>query len=205
MPPLIALYQPFQFGGTRIEASAFYLKIYKSRKNIAANGNISYGLRNRDVNGSFGLQRMYNPFNRGFYQVELKRNFEYIFEGDAWINMIKRNNFYLNNGIGIGHGLELANGLFFYSNFDIALRRSVSGYKTNSKIDSLFGDIMDDNQAVAFEPYKAAYGKLTLKYTPGQRYIREPKEKIILGSAWPTFYATWRKGIPDIMKSKVDF
>ena len=148
---------------------------------------------------------MYNPFNRGFYQIELKREFAYIFEGDAWINMIKRNNFYLNNAIGIGHGLELANGLFLYSNFDLALRRSLSGYKTGSKIDSLFGDLLDDNQAVAFEPYNATYGKLRLQYTPGQRYIREPKEKIILGSAWPTFYASWRKGIPGIMKSKVDF
>lgn len=205
LPAITSLYDPFQFGGTRISASVFYLKTYKSKKNIDANASISYGFRNRDVNGSAGLNRMYNPFNRGFYQVEIEREFEYIFEGDAWINMLKRNNFYLNNSIGLGHGLELSNGLFLYSNFDLALRRSVAGYKTNDKVDSLFGDILDDNRAVAFEPYNATYGKLTLKYTPGQRYIREPKEKIILGSAWPTFYVTWRKGIPGLVKSKVNF
>jgi len=205
LPSLLSLYEPIEFGGTRIDVDVFYLKTYKSKKNIAANANISYGFRNHDINGSIGINRMYNPFNRGFYQIELKREFAYIFEGDAWINMIKRNNFYLNNAIGIGHGLELANGLFLYSNIDLALRRSLSGYKTGSKIDSLFGDLLDDNQAVAFEPYNATYGKLKLQYTPGQRYIREPKEKIILGSAWPTFYASWRKGIPGIMKSKVDF
>jgi len=44
-----------------------------------------------------------------------------------------------------------------------------------------------------------------LQYTPHQRYIREPKEKIILGSKWPTFYVQWRKGIPGVLKSKVDF
>jgi hypothetical protein len=44
-----------------------------------------------------------------------------------------------------------------------------------------------------------------LQYTPKQRYLREPKEKVILGSKWPTFYATLRKGIPNVLQSKVDF
>jgi hypothetical protein len=44
-----------------------------------------------------------------------------------------------------------------------------------------------------------------LSYTPFQRYIREPKEKIILGSAWPTAYVSLRKGLPGIINSKVDF
>jgi hypothetical protein len=69
----------------------------------------------------------------------------------------------------------------------------------------LFGDVLKNNQAVAFESYNAAYGKIKLAYTPRQRYIREPREKIILGSAWPTFYASWRKGIPGPLNSKVDF
>ena len=47
--------------------------------------------------------------------------------------------------------------------------------------------------------------KLRLQYTPLQRYIREPREKIILGSKWPTFYVSWRKGIPGVLESEVDF
>jgi hypothetical protein len=35
--------------------------------------------------------------------------------------------------------------------------------------------------------------------------MREPKEKIILGSAWPTFYTLWRTGIPRVLNSKVEF
>jgi hypothetical protein len=205
LPPLTSLYEPFQFGGARLNANAAYLKTYKSRKNIFIAADLSYGFRNKDVNGSIRLERMYNPFNRGFYHIKLSRDFEYIYEGDAWINMIKRNNYYLDNSLSFGHGLEIANGLFFYTDLDISLRRSLSNYKTNSKVDSLFGDVLEDNQAVAFDPYNALYGKVRLQYTPGQRYIREPKEKIILGSKWPTFYVSWRKGIPGIMNSEVDF
>jgi hypothetical protein len=95
--------------------------------------------------------------------------------------------------------------LFLFSDVEMAFRRSVSGYKTNSQVDSLLGDVLENNQAISFEPYNAFYGKIRLQYTPGQRFIREPKEKIILGSKWPTFYGSIRKGIPGIMESKVDF
>ncbi len=205
IPPLPAIYNPVQFGGARLQASFIYDKTYTSRKNINLYTDLSYGLRNKDINGSIRFNKLYNPFNRGSYEVRLQKDFEFIFEGDAWINMLKRSNVYLNKGLGFGHNLEIANGLFFYTDVDIAFRRSVSNYKTNHRVDSLFGDILDNNQAVAFSSYNALYGKVRLEYTPRQRYIREPKEKIILGSSWPTIYALWRKGIPGPFDSKVNF
>jgi len=205
LPPLLGMYDPFEFGGARLSVPLFYNKTYKSRKNIFVYSDLSYGFRNHDINGEIRMNRLYNPFNRGFYSIHLGKDFEYIFEGDAWINMLKRSNIYLNKTIGFGHGLELLNGLFFYSDIDMAFRRSVSDYKTNDKVDSLFGDILENNHAIAFPAYNAFYGSFRLEYTPRQRYIREPKEKIILGSAWPTFYTSWRKGIPGIFNSKVNF
>ncbi len=205
LPPLVTFYQPFQFGGARLQPFFTYAKTYESRKNINIFSNVSYGLRNKDINGSIRLSRLYNPFHRGYYHITLEKNFEYIFSGDAWINMIKRNNIYLHQAVGFGHSIEIVNGLYLFSNVDIAFRSSVSDYKTNDKVDSLFGNVLDNNQAISFPSYNAVYGKLRLEYTPGQRYIREPKEKIILGSAWPTFYVQWRKGIPGILKSKIDF
>jgi len=205
LPPLIALYEPFQFGGGRIHPKLYYYKKYASRKDIKLIADVSYGIRNRDVNGSVYLKRMYNPFSRGFYVVDINRDFDRIYKGDAWINQIKRSSYFLNNYAALGHGLEVANGLNIYTEVDYALRRSVAGYKVNPLTDSLFGDFLDNNQPIAFEPYNAAYSKITLSFTPKQRYIREPKEKIILGSKWPTFYATWRKGLPDILGSDADF
>ena len=205
LPALYTLYQPFSFGGTRLQAFAGYAKTFASKKNIYINGDLSYGFNNKDLNGSLRINRLYNPFNRGYYYVSLEKSFEAIFNSDAWINMIKRSNVYLHQAVGLGHSIELTNGLYLFSNVDLALRRSVSGYKTNAKIDSLFSDVLDNNQAVAFPSYNAFYGKLRLEYTPGQKYIREPKEKVIVGSVWPTFYVQWRKGIPGIIKSKIDF
>lgn len=205
LPPLISLYSPFAFGGGRINASIGYGKFYPNRKNVFVNASLSYGLRNKDINGSLELNRMYNPFNRGYYTISAKREFQFIYEGDAYINMIKRSNIYLNNQLGVGHGLEIFNGLFLRNELGIALRRSVSNYKTGNLVDSLLGDILNNNEPVPFQPYNALYGKVRLEYTPFQKYRREPLEKVILGSKWPTIYIEWRKGIKNVLASEVDF
>ncbi len=204
-PPITSVWNPFDFGGSRFQLQGSLFKTYKSKKNISVFASASYGFRNHDVNGTFSMNRMYNPFNRGFYSISVERDFTQIFEGDAWINQLKRSNYYLNQGINLGHGVELFNGFFVFTNLDFAFRKSVAGYKTNPLVDSLFGDILDDNQAIAFNSYNALYGGLKLQYTPGQQYIREPSQKIILGSKWPTFYTSWRKGIAGPFNSKVDF
>ncbi len=176
-PPLITLYQPFQFGGTRIQPFFNYSKTYESRKNIFVAADVSYGFRNKDINGSLRMSRLYNPFNRGYYHISVEKNFEAIFSGDAWINMIKRSNVYLHQAVGLGHSIELANGLYLFSNVDVAFRKSVSDYKTNDKIDSLFSDVLDNNQAIAFPSYNAVYGKLRLEYTPGSTVYKRAERK----------------------------
>jgi hypothetical protein len=167
--------------------------------------NVSYGVRNNDFNGSLRLNRLYNPFTRSSYAFSVSRNFHFIYSGDAWINMLKRSNYYLNNQLTGEHTTELVNGFFVRTGLNFALRRSVAHYKTNSKVDSVLGTVLLNNQPVFFEPYNALYGRIKLSYTPNQKYIREPREKIIIGSDWPTFSVSWRKGIPGILNSKVDF
>ncbi len=202
--PLISYYQPIQFGGTRINPGVSFSKTYPSKKNIYVAAFLSYGLRNHDLNGNIRFTRMYNPFSHGYYGIELGRNFQYFYAGDAWINLLKRSSLYLNNSIDLKHGLEIVNGLFLNTTFSIALRRSIAGYK-QALIDTLFNSIAGDNQAVYFQPYNATYGLIDLSYTPHQKYIREPKEKIILGSAWPTFSVIWKKGLNGLFNSQVNF
>jgi len=205
LPPITTVFQPIQFGGSRIRLEAAYKKTFPSRKDISVTGETSYGFRNGDINGRVDIKRKYNPFNRGYLNLSFGRDFAYIFEGDAWVNMLKRSNIYLNNFFEVGHEVEILNGLYLSNSFEIALRRSVASYITNPKADSLFGGLLANDQAVEFEPYNAFYSGIKLYFTPKQPYIREPKEKIYLQGKWPTFYVKWKKGIPNIFKSKIDF
>jgi hypothetical protein len=205
LPPLTTVIQPFTFGGTRVNVSVAYRKTYPSRKNIEFDFTTSYGFRNKDVNGRVGFKTKYNPYNFGKFNASIGRDFQFIYPGDAWINVLKRSNVYLNNSIEVGHELELLHGLHMINDFEIALRRSVSNYKINENVDDILGGILTDNRPIPFDPYNALYGQVKLFYTPKVKYIREPKEKILLYTKWPTFFVTWRKGIKGVFGSEVDF
>jgi hypothetical protein len=204
-PTIPDFYQPVQFGGARIATHFYMSKRYKNKKFITLNTEMSYGLRNKDMNGFVGFSKLYNPFSRGTYFVSVGRNFGQIFEGDAWINQLKRSNVYLKEGIELSHSVELANGLVLRNRLELTGRKSVAGYKTNDKVDSVLGNTLTNNHAIYFPSYNAFYNTIGLDFTPRQKYIREPKEKVILGSSWPTFSITWRKGVKGFLNSDIDF
>ncbi|MBC7875465.1 MAG: carboxypeptidase-like regulatory domain-containing protein, partial [Ferruginibacter sp.] len=203
VPPITSLIQPVAFGGTRLKLAGAYRKTFSSRKKLDLEADISYGFRNHDVNGTVGLQHLYNPFNKGEVTIRGGRNFEFIYPGDAWVNVLKRSNIYLNNSVEISHGVDIINGIRVLNKFEVAFRRSVADYKVGNNADSIFG--ISNEPPVDFEPYNATYNEIKLYFTPKLKYIREPKEKIYLGSKWPTFYVSWRKGLPKLLGSKIDF
>ncbi len=203
LPPITALVQPISFGGTRLRLAGAYRKTYIDRTNLSIDADLSYGFRNQDVNGSLSFQRKYDPFRKGQFGIKAGRNFEFIYAGDAWVNVLKRSNIYLNSGLEMNHEIELFNGLTLMNQVELAWRRSVADYKVSNNADSIFG--IPNEPALDFQPYNAVYNEVKLYYTPKLRYIREPREKIYLGSKYPTFYVHWRKGVPGLMKSAIDF
>ncbi len=203
LPPITTLIQPIYFGGFRMRVAGAYRKTFANRTDLKLQTDLSYGFRNHDVNGGVELERLYNPFSRGKFRIKAGRNFEFIYPGDAWINILKRSNIYLNNSFAASHDIQIVNGLWFSEKVEVAFRRSVADYKVSNNTDSIFG--IPNEPAVAFEAYNATYNEFKVYYTPAQKYIREPHEKIILGSKWPTFYTVWRKGVPKLFKSKIDF
>lgn len=203
--PLMSLYKPVAFGGGRFAAYTYFTKTFSSRRQVKINTEASYGIRNHDVNGLVEFTHRYAPLHAGYYSLTAGRDFASIYEGDAWINMVRRDNIYLNNFVGAGFGRELINGLEVNAEGQLALRRSVADYQTGRLVDSLFGDKLENNYAVDFDPYNALYGKIKLQYTPVQRYHREPKEKIILGSKWPSVYVQWEKAVSGLLGCDVEF
>jgi Family of unknown function (DUF5686)/CarboxypepD_reg-like domain len=211
---LANLYEPLQPGGVRLGYVFSVNKIYKNKKDISVFTNFNYGLRNKDLNGNVRLSRMYNPFNRGYYYTDIGRSFDQLFEGDIAINSFQKRNLYRKYHITIGHGIELANGLFLNNELEIAYRQSLVGMKfadyskyikDSVALKNYQDNLLKFNVPIDFKAHGALYNNITLSYTPFQKYIREPLEKVILGSNWPTFNVKWRKGIPNILGSKVDY
>lgn len=200
--PLISMYRPLLPGGSRIAQSVGYYKIFKNKTSVNLSVEASYGFLNKDLMGSINFTHIYNPFSQGYYNINAGRSFDIIFSGDAWVNLFRRSNFYIKNNFEIEHGLELFNGFILRTKMEFAYRESIGDLKLSRKYDSL---TKFNNEPVLFDPYNTLYANIRVEYTPFQMYIREPRQKIILGSNYPTIYAKWRKGLPDILKSEVNF
>ncbi len=205
LPPLLNVIKPFEIGGLRVAVDGSYTKIYPSKKKVEIEADVSFGFRNQDVKGNIRLTKLYNPFSHAYYAVYVGREFSYIYGNDSWISAYKRSNIYEKNEIGIENGVSIANGLYVSNRLEFAARNSIENYKFNNKFDTILNGTLINTNPVSFEPYNAFYNEITLRYTPHELYIREPNQKIVLGSKWPTFSLTWRKGIPQLFKSKINF
>lgn len=203
LPPITSIIQPIAFGGARLKLAGAYRKTYPSRKTLSLEADLNYGFRNHDVNGMVTVERMYDPFLRSKFKISAGRNFEFIYPGDAWVNVLKRANIYLNNSFEVGHEIQLFNGLILFNKMEVALRRSVADYKVGSNTNNIFG--IRNEPAIDFPSYNATYIENKIYFTPKLRYIREPKEKIYLGSRYPAIYVHWRKGIKGLFKSEINF
>lgn len=200
--PLVTMLQPGMIGGFRAGYFVQYNKRFANRQSITINPYINYGFLNEDLKGSLYISHLYKPLKRSRYYIYGAREFQMINPNDAFINMFKRSNFYDQWRIQLGHTFEIVNGLYFANYLTYSERKDISKYKFLEIGDSIFGI---DNRPVTFDPHNSTELKLILSYTPFQQYIREPKEKIILGSKYPTFSLIYNQGVPKLLGSDVNF
>lgn len=199
--PLWSVYQPWWPGGTRLSMFSQLNKTFENKKSIAFSENLSYGIKNHDIRGTVYFSTLYNPYKRASVYISAGRDFGMINGNAAYLDVFRRNNFYVHNHLSAYHNQELINGLFLNVKGEYSQRQDMSSYNFDKLGDSLF----ENNTPALFNSNTAFYGTLTLSYTPFQRYISEPKQKVILGSAWPTFGIRVKKAIPGIFNSSIDY
>ncbi len=78
------------------------------------------------------------------------------------------------------------------------LKGGIEGFKTNAPAFLV-------NAATAWEKHDAALIEASISYKPGIKYIQYPDHKRATGSNWPRFTLTYKKGIPGLFNSVVDF
>jgi hypothetical protein len=200
--PLIFAYTPIYIAGPRINYWVSYNKTFKNKKTLDVFTRANYGLYNEDLKGTVSVGRLYNPFNRGYWSASAGSDFGIINPNDAWIAIFRRSNFYVQDGATLAHRIELVNGLYLGNDVEFTNRRSIANYKFDKSADS--GSLYGLNEAIDFDYYLALYAGVTLSYVPFQKYIREPNQKLILGSRWPELSVRYRKGI-NALGSTINF
>lgn len=199
--PIMFIAQPWYPGGTRINMWNTIRKEFPSKRSVQFIENLSYGVNNNDLRGTLIFNTLFDPFHRGLLYISAGRDFAFINGNAALLDLARRGNFYQNNHLSAYVRREIVNGLYFRLQSTISERKDIS----NFTFDELGDKIFENNFPVVFGTHRAFVADFTVTYTPFQKYIREPRQKVILGSLWPTFFITYSRGIPGVLKASIDY
>jgi hypothetical protein len=192
--------RPMYIAGPRLAPSFFYFKKWENEHAIDSYTEASIGFLNSDIKGRTWWRYRYAPFHFGTVNFQFSHDFDAIRSYDAITQIYKRENFIETTKGSIGNSYELFNGFYFDVNAEFSERRSIDGYKFLT----LFDNAIPNNDPTDFKTYQAFVAQTTISYTPKQKFMREPKKKVLLGSKYPTFYATYERGIPRLFGSEVN-
>ncbi|MES2798723.1 MAG: DUF5686 family protein [Bacteroidota bacterium] len=192
--------RPVYVGGPRVAPGFYYFKKWKDERTLDSYTEVSYGFLNKDPKGRGNIRYRYDPFHFGTVKLAFEHEFDAVRSFDAITQIYKRNNFIEKTELRIGNDFELFNG--FYTDVDLGFseRRSLKDFKFMTWLDG----ILPNDEPMEFNDYQALIANVTISYTPGQKYMKEPYRKVVLGSKWPTFYASYERGIPKLFGSDVN-
>lgn len=202
MAPIAGQMRPFGVGGYRHALDGGIRKDFNKGYRLQLNGGIDYGFRNKDLKGYARLDYTFLPkkFARAYISYGDQYKLVTIYENLATI--LSRNNF-INQEFGIiGGAMEIFNGFFVDARTTYSERRAIDTLELAEWSQDLFGG---DNIPREFDDYKEFLFELKIRYTPGQKYKTLPYRKVILGSTYPTFFLRYKKSIPGIFGSEIDY
>lgn len=199
--PVANMINPVAIGGLRLQYSTSFYQKFENRKSVYVGPNIDYGIRNRDVKGGIYANHVYNPKKKSYFAGYLGKYFGFVNSFATLTDILNRSNFYEESSASLSHRTELFNGFYNSIGFNYAKREDLGDFQFNQDFD----DIFENNTPQKFKTNVLFTVGLGISYTPKQLYIQEPKEKIILGSRFPTFSLNLRKGIPKVFNSSSTF
>ena len=204
--PIPSLINYSIIGGWRTGPFFFHSKRWENGKRISINAQATYGFKNQDFQGNVGTFYRYNPHKLADVRFGAYRSFQSINQFDAYLNQLRVSNYILNDGIYLGHRIELINGVYFDARASFNDRKSLEDYQSESGLANWIAGITEvEAEPISFEPYQALISNMSISWTPFQKFMTEPNRKVVLNSKFPTFRLLHRKGWKNVFSSDVDF
>lgn len=201
--PLISMINPVAIGGFRLRYGISYTKTFENRKRIFIAPYGNYGFRNNDMKGGLSVRHLYNPKKLSNINVSFANDFGAVNNFATIRDVFSRSNFYEVFTSGIFHSTELFNGFYLRSSLRANIRKPLTEFAFNPQFDSTFNNT--GNPPLDFDVNGSSIIRIGISYTPKQLFIQEPKEKIVLGSRYPTFSLYYEKAVPRLFGATTDF
>ncbi|GIV35195.1 MAG: membrane protein [Chitinophagales bacterium] len=211
--PYLAGVQYNTVEGFNLSLSATIRKELDKKRMLILEPAARYGFSNRHVNGKLRIRYEYKPEKLAYVEAEGGR---YVFQfnrntpisepiNSFYTLLIGRNymKIFEEGFITFRHRYELVNGLVLRTSLWFAFRWPLEN--TSSLTVRKAADTEFTANVPEFKQHEAFILAVTLQYRPGQRYLSRPYQKVILGSKYPRISLTYKKSIPGILSSDLNF
>jgi hypothetical protein len=200
--PLISQMNFWGIGGYRHVFGGSVSKEINPKNRISLNGRISYGIANKDLGADVRCNWDYKPEKYMRTSVQVTNLYEQINGYASLATMFSRSNFVKREGITIAQRMELATGFFGELSLSYMRQLPINTLKQDNWSGQVFGE---NNTPVDFQAYLKSEISLLLQYRIGQKYYRRQGKKYYLPNRNPEIFFTYRKGVPNIGRSEVNF
>lgn len=195
-------FQLFGVDGFRINPGGSFEKEFINSDEIDVNYSLSYGLTNGNIKGRGSLGYTFLPQKFARFFVGGGDIFDVITFNQSLDAIISRTNFISHKFVNAGYSMELVNGLYMNTKVEYSDKESVANLSSNWLSDQLFGN---REQALDFDRYRVMTAEIDLIYKFGQKYMTRGRKKIVLPDNNPSLRVSYRKGIPGIYGSEVNY
>lgn len=193
-----------RLGGVRYSLGGYYSKEFDNAQKIRINGSLDYGHRLQNFKGFLGAEYTFLPRRFGSFKIEAGNVYDFMTFNQSIVNFFGPGNQVENTYLELSQRLELVNGLYGKLSYNFSERVSVADIPL-APWQQWLSDTLGWPPPISYPTYTVSIFELELLYRFKQKYIMKRGKKIIVGTEFPELRMRYKKGVPDMFGSDVNF
>ena len=203
--PVVSQFNFLGIGGYRHNLGFNYSQNINEKYKIATRNNLDYGLANKDFKGSTNISIITNDKKYKQFSLELGDQYKAINRYPSIVTAFSRSNYVRSQNIETGYRTEILNGIYGEVKFQYTNQIPIDNLDLNSDLFTESIDSILELSPVKFDSYRKSETRIQLTWLPFQKFYYKKNKKIVVGTKYPTVNFTYRKGIPELFKSEINF